>query len=114
MQLAGNLWPDTSTGASGRDSRGSPARSEKPGWRSEIERNYSKDKILELYLNQIDLGNRAFGVEAAAQRYFGKSVRSLNVAEAAMLAGLPQGTGHLQSEKESPAGGATPESWSSG
>jgi penicillin-binding protein 1A len=56
----------------------------------EIEKHYSKDKILELYLNQIELGNRAFGVEAAAQRYFGKSVKQLNVAEAAMLAAMPK------------------------
>jgi penicillin-binding protein 1A len=56
----------------------------------EIEDKYPKDKILELYLNQIDLGNRAFGVEAASQRYFGKSVRDLNVAEAATLAAIPK------------------------
>src|SRR2546430_1588098 len=56
----------------------------------ELERTYPKNKILELYLNQISLGNRSFGVETAAQRYFGKSARSLNVAEAALLAGLVQ------------------------
>ena len=56
----------------------------------EIEAKYPKDKILELYLNQIDLGNRAYGVEAASQRYFGKSVRDLNVAEAATLARSPR------------------------
>jgi penicillin-binding protein 1A len=55
-----------------------------------IEARYSKEKILELYLNQIALGNQAFGVETAAQRYFGKSARDLNIAEAAMLAGLPK------------------------
>ena len=55
-----------------------------------IEARYSKDKILELYLNQIYLGNGAYGVETAAQRYFGKSVRDLNLAEAATLAGLPK------------------------
>ncbi len=55
-----------------------------------IEQRYSKDKILELYLNQIYLGNGAYGVETASQRYFGKSVRDLTVAEAAMLAGLPK------------------------
>ncbi|HVE79781.1 MAG TPA: PBP1A family penicillin-binding protein [Gemmatimonadaceae bacterium] len=58
-----------------------------------IERRYSKDKILELYLNQIYLGNGAYGVETAAQRYFGKSVRDLNLAEAALLAGLPKAPG---------------------
>ena len=56
----------------------------------EIERLYPKNKILELYLNQIYLGNGAYGVETAAQRYFGKSVRDLNLAEAATLAGLPK------------------------
>jgi penicillin-binding protein 1A len=55
-----------------------------------IEAKYSKDKILELYLNQIALGNQSFGVETAAQRYFGKSARDLNLAEAATLAGLPK------------------------
>ncbi|HJU65997.1 MAG TPA: PBP1A family penicillin-binding protein, partial [Gemmatimonadaceae bacterium] len=55
-----------------------------------IEAQYSKDKILELYLNQIYLGNGAYGVETASQRYFGKSVRDLNLAEAATLAALPK------------------------
>jgi penicillin-binding protein 1A len=55
-----------------------------------IERKYPKDKILELYLNQISLGNGAHGVETASQRYFGKSVRDVNLAEAAMLAALPK------------------------
>jgi penicillin-binding protein 1A len=56
-----------------------------------IENKYPKDKILELYLNQIYLGSGAYGVETAAQRYFGKSVRDLNLAEAATLAALPKG-----------------------
>lgn len=55
-----------------------------------IEARYDKKKILELYLNQISLGNGAFGVEVASQRYFGKSVRDLNIAEAATLAALPK------------------------
>lgn len=57
----------------------------------QIEERYGKEKILELYLNQISLGNGAFGVETASQRYFGKSVRDLNIAEAATLAALPKG-----------------------
>jgi len=57
----------------------------------DIERRYGKDQILELYLNQIYLGAGAYGVETAAQRYFGKSVRDLNLAEAATLAALPKG-----------------------
>ncbi len=60
---------------------------------SDIERRYSKDRILELYLNQINLGSGAYGVETAAQRYFGKSVRDLNLAEAATLAALPKAPG---------------------
>ena len=55
-----------------------------------IEHKYSKDRILELYLNQIYLGNGAHGVETASQRYFGKSARDLNLAEAATLAALPK------------------------
>ncbi|MGQ0538439.1 MAG: penicillin-binding protein 1A [Gemmatimonadaceae bacterium] len=55
-----------------------------------IEWRYSKDKILELYLNQINLGSGAYGVEAASRRYFGKSVRDLNLAEAATLAAIPK------------------------
>jgi penicillin-binding protein 1A len=56
----------------------------------ELERRLPKTRILELYLNQIAFGSGAYGVEAAAQRYFGRSVRELNVAEAAMLAALPK------------------------
>lgn len=53
-----------------------------------IERQFSKDLILEMYLNQIFYGHNAYGVEAAAQNYFGKSVRELNLGEAALIAGL--------------------------
>ena len=53
------------------------------------ERIYGKNQILEMYLNQVPYGGTAWGVEAAAQTYFGKSVRDLNLAEAALLAGLP-------------------------
>ncbi|MDZ7666034.1 MAG: PBP1A family penicillin-binding protein [Desulfotignum sp.] len=55
-----------------------------------IEKKFTKDEILFLYLNQIYLGNGAYGVEAAAENYFGKQARDLNLAECAMLAGLPQ------------------------
>ncbi|WP_415072527.1 penicillin-binding protein 1A [Legionella sp.] len=55
-----------------------------------IDRELSKEKILELYLNRIYLGNRAYGVGAAAMVYYGKSLKELNLAELAMLAGLPQ------------------------
>lgn len=55
-----------------------------------IEHNLSKDEILQLYINQIYLGQRAYGFAAAAQIYFGKSLQDITVAEAAMLAGLPK------------------------
>jgi len=55
-----------------------------------IEANLTKDEILELYLNQIFLGQRSYGFGAAAQIYFGKSLQDISVAEAAMLAGLPK------------------------
>jgi penicillin-binding protein 1C len=51
---------------------------------------YSKDQILEMYLNHIPYGGTAYGIEAAAQRYFGKSAKDLTLPEAALLAGLPQ------------------------
>ena len=55
-----------------------------------IEQNMSKDQILEVYLNQIYLGQRAYGFAAASRIYFGKTLEQVNVAEAAMLAGLPK------------------------
>lgn len=55
-----------------------------------LSKQLSKEQILGLYLNEIYYGNMAYGVEAAAQSYFGKSARDLSLAEAALLAGLPQ------------------------
>lgn len=55
-----------------------------------IEASLSKDEILQLYINQIYLGQRAYGFAEAAQIYFGKALKDVNVAEAAMLAGLPK------------------------
>lgn len=55
-----------------------------------VEQALSKDRILEIYLNEIFLGQRAYGVAAAAQTYFGKRLDQLSLAENAMLAGLPQ------------------------
>ena len=55
-----------------------------------IEHNLTKDQILELYINQIYLGHRAYGFAAASQLYFGKPLSQLNIAETAMLAGLPK------------------------
>lgn len=54
------------------------------------EKIYTKDQILEMYLNQVPYGGSAYGIEQAAKTYFGKSARNLNLEEAAFLAGLPQ------------------------
>ncbi len=61
----------------------------------QLERRLSKSEILSLYLNRIFLGGRAYGVEAASQRYFAKSAREVSLAEAAMLAGLPKAPDRL-------------------
>ncbi len=55
-----------------------------------LDKQFTKDQILYLYLNQIYLGHGAYGVGAAAENYFGKTINTLNLAECAMLAGLPQ------------------------
>jgi len=60
-----------------------------------IEHSLSKDKILEIYINQIYLGQRAYGFASAAQTYFGKNIEQLSLAEAAMLAGLPKAPSRL-------------------
>ena len=60
-----------------------------------LERKYSKHEILELYLNRVYFGSGAYGVEAAAQRYFGKSAKNVTVPEAAMLAGLVKSPSRL-------------------
>lgn len=57
---------------------------------AEIERRYSKDQILELYLNEFNYGNMAYGIEAAAETYFNTTADKLTLAQAAFLAGLPQ------------------------
>ncbi len=85
MQLARNVFPDRISREKTIFRKVKEARVARA-----IEQRYSKNKILELYLNQIYLGNGAYGVETASQRYFGKSVRNLSVAEAAVLAGLPK------------------------
>jgi penicillin-binding protein 1A len=91
MQLARNVFPDAL-----------PAR-ERTIWRKiaearvagEIEREFSKKEILQLYLNQIYFGNGAYGVEAAAQEYFGKRAAKLTLSEAALLAALPRAPSRL-------------------
>ncbi|MEO0070240.1 MAG: PBP1A family penicillin-binding protein, partial [candidate division WOR-3 bacterium] len=60
----------------------------------QIERLFTKDEILEMYLNQVNFGEGAYGVEAAAQTYFGKSVSDLSLSECALLAGIPRSPAH--------------------
>ncbi|MFP4662021.1 MAG: transglycosylase domain-containing protein [Halanaerobiales bacterium] len=57
----------------------------------QFERLYTKPEILEMYLNEIYFGHSAYGVEAAAQKYFNKNVQDLNLAESALIAGIPKG-----------------------
>src|SRR4051812_33164722 len=86
MQLARNIFPERISREKNlvrKIKEGKVARA--------IEDKYSKEQILELYLNQIYLGNGAYGIESAAQRYFGKTLKDLNVAEVATLAALPKG-----------------------
>src|SRR5947208_4162433 len=85
MQLARNIFPEEISREKTLTRKLKEARVA-----VEIERNFPKDTILQLYLNQINLGAGAHGVEAAAQIYFGKHARQLNVAEAATLAALPK------------------------
>src|SRR5256885_2023452 len=84
-ELAGNIFPEEISREKKLTRKLKEARVA-----IEIEHSFPKDSILQLYLNQIDLGAGSHGVEAAAQVYFGKSARQLNVAEAATLAALPK------------------------
>ncbi len=91
MQLARNVFPEKL-----------PAN-QKTVWRKigearvahEIEQEFSKQEILQLYLNQIYFGNSAYGIEAAAQEYFGKPAAQLTLSEAAILAALPRAPSRL-------------------
>lgn len=65
-----------------------------------IENAFSKDHILELYLNEIYLGNRSYGVAAAALNYFGKSLNELNIEEIAYLAALPKGPNNYHPKRK--------------
>jgi penicillin-binding protein 1A len=85
MQLARNIFPERLS------SEKSPIRKLKEAKVAmQIEARYDKNRILELYLNQINFGNGAYGIQTASQRYFGKSLKDLNLAEAATLAALPK------------------------
>jgi penicillin-binding protein 1A len=93
MQLAGNIFPDQ---INRRERSGLSALTRKlkeVKVARAIDAAVSKDRILELYLNQIDLGNGAHGVETASQRYFGKKAIQLNLPEVATLAALPKAPG---------------------
>ena len=87
QQLVGNMHPeiiDRSDKSIGRKLREQSAA-------REMEKHYTKDQILEAYLNQIPFGHGWFGVESAALHYFGKSAAKLTLAEAAALAAMPKG-----------------------
>jgi len=87
QQLVGNMHPDIidrTDKSLGRKLREQSAA-------REMERHYSKEQILEAYLNQIDFGHGYFGIESAARHYFGKSASTLTLAEAAALAAMPKG-----------------------
>lgn len=66
----------------------------------ELERRYPKDKILELYLNQVYFGNGGYGIERAASRYFDKTAASLSLAESAFLAGLVKAPSELSADRQ--------------
>jgi penicillin-binding protein 1A len=85
MQLARNVFPENLT-----REKTITRKLKETKVALQIEARFSKDRILEMYLNQIYLGNSAYGIETASLRYFGKSARDLNVADAALLAALPK------------------------
>jgi penicillin-binding protein 2D len=86
QQLVGNMHPDIID----RRDRSLGRKLREQSAAREMERHYTKDQILEAYLNQLDLGHNWFGIEAAARHYFGKSASKLTLAEAASLAALPK------------------------
>lgn len=86
MQLARNLF----LGPDKRYDATIDRKIQEVGLAQELNRLYSKDEILEMYLNQLNYGNLTYGPEAAAQIYFGKSAADLTLAEATLLAGIPQ------------------------
>jgi 1A family penicillin-binding protein len=90
MQLARNAFPKTIPGQERSTSR----KFLEVRVAQEIEARYSKEEILELYLNHIYFGNRAQGIEAAARQYFARSAKELTLPQAAMLAALPKAPSH--------------------
>ena len=90
MQLAGNIFPDRISRRERSGMAGLTRKLREVWVARELEQTYSKNRILELYLNQINLGAGAYGVETASQRYFGKTATDLTLSESALLAALPQ------------------------
>jgi penicillin-binding protein 1A len=90
QQLVGNLHPDLIDRRE-RGLAGVPRKLREQQAAREMERHYTKEQILEAYLNAIHFGRNWYGVEAAARHYFGKSAARLSLAEAASLAALPKG-----------------------
>ncbi len=92
MQLARNVFPEQLPSKSkAQSAMASLARKFREAKVArELETRFSKERILELYLNQIPFGSGAYGVESAARRYFGRPINELTVAEGAMLAALPK------------------------
>jgi len=86
QQLARNIYVDPAE----RSERSIARKMKETAIALELKKRYSDDEILEWYLNQVYYGHSSYGVEAAAQRYFGKSAPDLTLAESALLAGLPQ------------------------
>jgi penicillin-binding protein 1A len=99
MQLARNLFPQQLP----RGEKTLRRKTAEIKLALEMERRFSKQKILELYLNHIYLGAGAYGIEAAARTYFGKAAKDLDVAEAAMIAGLPQAPSAYNPRQNAPA-----------
>ncbi len=91
MQLARNLF----LGPDDRYDQNMDRKMLEAGLAQELNMLFSKDEILEMYLNLLNYGNLAYGPEAAAQTYFGKSAADLTLAEATLLAGIPQQPANL-------------------
>jgi penicillin-binding protein 1A len=96
MQLARNLFPDHLP----YRERSIRRKLMEVRVARQIERAFPKDKILELYVNHIYLGEGAYGVEAAAREYFGKSASELTVAEAALIGGLPKAPSQINPRED--------------
>lgn len=87
QQLVGNMHPEIID----RTDRSLSRKVREQAAAREMEKHYTKNQILEAYLNQISFGRGFYGIEAAARHYFGKSASRLSIAEAASLASLPKG-----------------------